>query len=222
MFDSILEESITMKAALICTAVSLVLGLAVAFAYKFKSSYTKSFLITLTLLPVIVQVVIMMVNGNVGTGVAVLGAFSLIRFRSVPGNSKDICIIFLAMAIGLATGMGYLAFAALFTVITCAVFTVLKVSRFGDEKGTTEKTLKVTIPEDMDYTKGFDEVFSKYTTKSSLEKVKTSNMGSLYELTYTVNLKAASMEKQFIDDLRCINSNLPIVCSRLKLNNEEL
>jgi ABC-type sugar transport system permease subunit len=174
MFDSIIvDETITLSSALICTLVSLLLGFIIAMVYKFKSNYTKNFLITLTLLPVIVQMVIMMVNGNIGTGVAVLGAFSLIRFRSVAGNSKDICIIFLAMAVGLATGMGYVGFAVIFVVIVCAVFIVLKLTNFGEEKGGNEKTLKITVPEDLDYTKSFTEVFKTYASKVNLEKVKT-------------------------------------------------
>lgn len=223
MFDSIIPSTgITALTALYCSITSLALGLIIALAYMVKSNYTKNFVITLTLLPVIVQVVIMMVNGNIGTGVAVLGAFSLIRFRSVPGNSKDIMSIFLAMAIGLATGMGYIAFAIAFCLIACLVFIVLKTSKIGEAKNQKERHLKITIPEDLDYTGVFDDIFKKYFSKITLEKVKTTNLGSMFELKYYGLLKYAGQEKQLIDELRCRNGNLPIICGIYRDGNEEL
>lgn len=223
MFESIIPSTgITALTALYCSLASLTLGLIVALAYMVKSNYTKNFIITLTLLPVIVQVVIMMVNGNIGTGVAVLGAFSLIRFRSVPGNSKDIMSIFLAMAIGLATGMGYIAFAIEFCLIACLVFIVLKASKIGEAKNQKERHLKITIPEDLDYTGVFDDIFKKYFSKITLEKVKTTNLGSMFELKYYGLLKNAGQEKQLIDELRCRNGNLPIICGIYRDGNEEL
>lgn len=174
---------------------------------------------TLSLMPAIIQLIIMMVNGNLGTGVAVAGAFSLVRFRSVPGTAREICSIFLAMAIGLATGMGYIGIAATFLIIIGIVSIFLTVSNFGEQKQ-RDKMLKVTIPEDMDYSDIFDDLFSKYTKKSELVRVKTSNMGSLFELQYEITLVDSGQEKEFIDEIRCRNGNLNIVCGRRPVSDE--
>ncbi|MGL5511664.1 MAG: DUF4956 domain-containing protein [Sporomusa sp.] len=223
MLDSILstatESSVTFQELILCTGASLVLGIVGALVFMYKNRYSKGFVITLTLLPAIVQLVIMMVNGNVGTGVAVMGAFSLIRFRSVPGNAKEICSIFLAMGMGLATGMGYIGLAALFLVIIGIVSIILTTTPFGEQKK-SEKMLKITIPEDLDYTDIFDDIFKQYTSKSELVRVKTTNMGSLYELQYQITLSDKNTEKAFIDDLRCRNGNLNIVCGRLAAGDE--
>lgn len=200
--------------------VSLVLGAIVALFYTFKNTYTKSFVITLALLPAIVQTVIMLVNGNVGTGIAVMGAFSLIRFRSAPGTAKEITSIFLTMAVGLATGTGYLAFAALFTIIICAVNLIYSITKFGEPKRLLgERELRITIPESLDYTGVFDDLFKKYTDTYELAKVKTSNLGSLYKLDYLITLKDVSLEKAFIDELRCRNGNLEITCGKVSDRN---
>lgn len=223
MFSSVIPSSgITFIAALYCTLASLGLGLLIAAVYTIKSNYTKNFVITLALLPVIVQVVIMMVNGNIGTGVAVLGAFSLIRFRSVPGSSKEILSIFMAMAIGIATGMGYLLFAILISVVICIVFIILKFVPFGEGKKSKERHLKITIPENIDYTCAFEQIFKTYLTSFNIEKVKTTNLGSLFEITYHVTLKDNLNEKKFIDDIRVINSNLPVISGAYHPNTEEL
>ena len=165
--------------------------------------------------------VILLVNGNLGAGVAVAGTFSLVRFRSAPGTAKEICGIFLAMAVGLATGMGYLILAIAFTVLLCAVCLLYTVTHFGESKK-TEKALKVTIPEELDYTGAFDDLFQKYTLYWSLVQVKTTNMGSLYKLEYRILLRDPAQEKQFLDDLRCRNGNLEIVCGRIPVALEEL
>ena len=178
-------------------------------------------MITLAILPAIVAVVIMMVNGNVGAGVAVAGAFSLVRFRSVPGTAKEIAIIFLAMATGLISGMGYLGIAVLFAVVLGLVFLVLNVSPIG-EADDRLKLLKITIPEDLNYTDAFDDLFEKYTRNASLMDVKTTNMGSLFKLSYHIRLKDASQEKAFIDELRCRNGNLEISISRQEENGYAL
>lgn len=214
MLESIITGTeITLEAFFICTAASLLLGLGIALLCMYKSSYTQSFVITLAMLPAVVQVIIMLVNGNIGTGVAVAGAFGLVRFRSTPGTAKEIGMIFLAMAIGLADGMGYVILAALFFLVMAAFVLVLSRLRFGcgDEN---ERELKITIPENLDYEGLFDDLFQRYARSVRLEKVKTSNMGTLYELDYRVVMKSGRVPKEFLDELRCRNGNLNIVCGR--------
>ena len=199
------------------------LGLVMAFAYMYRTRYTKSFVITLALLPAVVCVVIMLVNGNVGTGVAVAGAFSLVRFRSVPGTAKEICTLFLAMGAGLIAGMGYLGFAVLFTVIMCVIFVLYNCLDFGSKKNAaTFKTFNITIPEDLDYTGVFDDIFAEYTRSHDLIRVKTTNMGSMFKLTYNVELTDATREKEMIDKLRCRNGNLEIAVSKQETVGTEL
>jgi uncharacterized membrane protein YhiD involved in acid resistance len=206
---------------LLCTAASIALGLLASLVYMFRNTYTKSFVITIVLMPVIVQMVIMLVNGNVGTGVAVMGAFSLVRFRSVAGSAREITAIFLSMALGIATGMGYLGMAAIAIVVIGLVQMVLVLTPYG-EKGGGTKELKITIPESLDYSGIFDDLFEKYVRKIDLVTVKTTNMGSLYELRYHVNLRDKTQEKAFIDDLRCRNGNLNISCGRIPESKEQL
>lgn len=203
-----------------CTLASIVLGVFCSLIYMYRSRYHKNFVVTLALMPLIVQLVIMLVNGNLGAGVAVMGAFSLVRFRSIPGTAKDIGSIFCAMAVGLATGMGYLAAALVFLLCFSVVNVILNVSRFG-EGNQGEKQLKITIPENLDYMGIFDDLFEKYTKEYRLTQVKTTNMGSLFELTYSINLKSGQEEKKFIDDIRCRNGNLKIVCG-LNPENQEM
>ena len=207
--------------ALICTGTALLLGLMIALVYMSDGKYTKNFTVSLVILPALIQTIITMVNGNLGTSVAVLGAFSLVRFRSVPGNSKDISYIVFAMAVGLATGVGFVSFAVLMTLVIGVTFLILSKTKFGEQK-TLEKELKITIPENIDYTNIFDDLFTKFTKKISLETVKTTNLGSMYELHYKVILKDNNEEKKLIDELRCRNGNLPIVCGRPKATKEEL
>lgn len=223
MFTSIIDSgSLTVPQALICTGTSVFLGLLIALIFMLKgSAYSKNFVITLALMPVIVQVMIMMVNGNLGTAVAILGVFSLVRFRSRPGDSVEILAVMLAMAVGLATGMGYITFALLLTVIICLVWLILFKTPFG-EKRKAEKELKITIPENLDYTGIFDDVFGEYTSKCTLERVKTTNMGSLYELCYHIVLKKPDTEKEMIDAIRCKNGNLPVVCGMVPVKYDEL
>ncbi|MCK9198199.1 MAG: DUF4956 domain-containing protein [Bacilli bacterium] len=220
IFDST-QASLSIAEVLICVLTPLSSGLIIALAYMFSGKHTKSFAITLVILPILVQVVIMIVNGNLGTGVAVLGAFSLIRFRSVAGNAKDICTIFFAMVVGLAIGAGYATFAIAVTIVVAVLFVVLSSSKFGNIKS-EEREIKITIPEDLDYTNVFDDIFQKYTKKYELIKVKTTNLGSMYKLTYNFTFKNNKDEKQFIDDLRCRNGNLDIVCGRELSKKEEL
>ncbi|MBP3889503.1 MAG: DUF4956 domain-containing protein [Cellulosilyticum sp.] len=224
MFTSILTAtggSLTVTGATACTLTSIILGLAIAYIYMSVGRCSKNFAITLVTLPVLVQVVIMMVNGNLGTSVAILGAFGLVRFRSVPGTSKEISCVFFAMAIGLATGMGYITFALLITIVVGALLLVLTKTNFAEPKGDT-KQLKVTIPEVLDYTEVFDDLFERYTKSARLDKVKTTNLGSMFELQYEVVLKDVRQEKAFIDELRCRNGNLTIICSRPQADREQL
>ena len=215
--------SMTLSAFLTCVLAALALGVVMALVYTFRSTYTRSFVVTLALLPAIVCVVIMMVGGNLGAGVAVAGTFSLIRFRSVPGTAKEICAIFLSMAVGLACGMGYPVFAAVFAVLMCLVILLLTVLNFGGHKNTQlRKVLRITVPEDLDYTGVFDDLLSKYTSQAELIAVKTTNLGSLNRLTYALVLKKAGTEKALIDELRCRNGNLEISISVQTQDEREL
>ena len=216
MLNSIIGTDLTLSAFLICTAASLVLGIGLAFVSQFRARSTQSFAVTLAILPMVVQVVIMLVNGNIGAGVAVAGAFSLVRFRSAPGTAREIGVLFLGMAIGLATGMGYVGLAALtFVIVSTALLALTALTALGlGQKDAGERLLKITIPEDLDYEGLFDDLFAQYTTSHTLVRVKTSNMGTLYELEYRVTLRSESIPKEFLDALRCRNGNLNIVCGR--------
>ena len=224
MFTSILtgvEGNLTIQNALLCAVVSLVLGFLIAVIYGYQGASSKNVMVTLAMLPVLVQMVIMLVNGNLGTSVAVLGAFSLVRFRSAPGSSKEMAVIFFAMAVGLATGTGYLGFAAVMTMMVGLVFLALERTHFGESKR-ERKDLRITIAEHLDYTEIFDDIFQKYTNSCSLQRVKTTNLGSMYELEYHIILKDIRQEKEMIDAIRCRNGNLTIICGRRATIQEEL
>lgn len=224
MFTSVIntvEGTLSIQTAFICMAVSILLGIVMAFAYMMQGRYTKQFVLTLVILPALVQTVIMLVNGNLGTSVAVMGAFGLVRFRSLPGSSRDISAIFFAMVVGLATGMGFVSYAIIITILVSIIMVLLSKSKLGDVK-VEEKDFKITIPENLDYTEIFDDLFEKYAVTHNLNKVKTTNMGSMYELSYNIVIKSDRNEKEFIDELRCRNGNLPIVCSRSMVGKDEL
>ena len=223
IFDSDITTVISVTDFLLCLGCSLVLGLFMALAYKYRTRYTKSFVITLALLPAVVCIVIMMVNGNIGAGVAVAGAFSLVRFRSVPGTAKEICTLFLAMGTGLIAGMGYLGFATLFTFVMCIMFLLYNHLDFGEKRNAaTYKIFTIVIPEDLDYTGVFDDIFKTYTKSFDLIRVKSTNMGSMFKLTYNVILSDAEKEKEMIDKLRCRNGNLEITVSKQDTTVSEL
>ena len=223
LFDTDMTSVISVPNFLLCIGVSLVIGLILAFGYMYRSYYTKSFIMTLALLPAVVCVVIMMVNGNVGAGVAVAGAFSLVRFRSVPGTAKEITMLFLAMGAGLIAGMGYLGFALLFTVVMCALCVVYNLVDFGTKRNAAAyKTLNITIPEDLDYTGVFEDLLKEYTSSCELVRVKTTNMGSMFRLTYNITLRDIAREKEMIDQLRCRNGNLEITVSKQETMAAEL
>lgn len=226
MLDSLISATATSTALspatlTLCTAASLFLGLCVSALYMYRNTYSKGFVVTLALLPAMVQLVITIVNGNLGAGVAVMGAFSLVRFRSIPGSARDISSIFLAMALGLATGMGYLTAALLFLAVVGGAMLLLNTMRFG-EKQSAEKELRITIPENLDTAGLFDDLFASYTRRHELVRIRTTNMGSLYELQYRIQLTSAGIEKPFIDELRCRNGNLSIAIGRVSAPQSEL
>ena len=229
MFDTVIEgifsnaTDITLGGFLIGVGSALVLGIAMAFMYMYKSTYTKSFAITLATLPAVVSIVIMMVSGSIGGGVAGAGTFSLVRFRSVPGTAKEIGSIFLAMAVGLACGMGYPLYALIFAVIMGAANIILTASPFGEtKKNELNKMLHITVPEDLEYAGAFDDIFGKYLSQYKMTQVKTTNLGSLNKLTYNITLGKAGCEKQMIDELRCRNGNLEINISSQGTDSREM
>ncbi|MGI6546432.1 MAG: DUF4956 domain-containing protein [Fastidiosipilaceae bacterium] len=221
MFDSIFstlsaDDSLTLPGLLIALGVALALGLAISLVYM-KTHKTKtpsqSFALTLVVLPVVITVIILLVGNNVARAFSLAGAFSIIRFRSAPGDPKDITYVLLCMAVGLATGMGFIAYAAVVATLLCLVMILLDAVQFG-KSGRAEKLLKITIPESLDYENAFDSIMKKYTLSSSLRKVKTADLGSLYELSYFIVTKDGISEKDFIDELRCRNGNLNITLVR--------
>ncbi len=223
LFDTELTKTVKVTDFLLCVGIALLCGVLLALFYCYRTRYSRSFVATLALLPSVVCVVIMMVNGNLGAGVAVAGAFSLVRFRSAPGSAKEIGAIFLAMGAGLLSGMGYLGYAVLVSVLL-GLFGML-CSRFSWGAGKTRaryKVLRIMIPEDLDYSGVFDDLLSEYTSEHELVQVKTTNMGSIYRLTYNLTLKDERKEKEFIDKLRCRNGNLEITVSRQETVQSEL
>lgn len=224
MLESILSTTsatISMENCIICIAVSIILGIIISATHKLTTKTTPNFLLTLTLLPLLVQVVILLINGNLGTSLAVAGAFSLIRFRSMQGNSKELISIFWAMAIGLALGMGYIILAVVITIIVAILMVIISKILANTQNSSTRK-LKIVIPENLDYSEVFDDLMKKYTDKSELKKAKTTNMGSTYELSYMVNLKKNIKEKDFIDEIRVRNGNMLVMLEREELSEVEL
>lgn len=203
----------TVSAFLICLLGALILGVLTALVFSFRSEHSGNLPFALVLVPPIVTLVIMMVNGNIGAGLGVAGAFSLIRFRSAPGTARELSGLFTGTAIGLACGMGYVGIAALFFLVVAITVLALTLLRFG-EKSRSYRHLRITIPENLDYDGLFDDIFEKYTVDHELHKVKTTNMGTLYELSYHIHIKGSDVSKDFIDALRCRNGNLNIVCGR--------
>ncbi len=213
MFNCVITAPMTVSAFLICLLSALVLGVLNALVFSFRSRHSGSLPFALVLVPPIVTLVIMMVNGNIGAGLGVAGAFSLIRFRSAPGSARELSGLFIGTAVGLACGMGYVGIAALFFVIVALTVIALTLMRFG-ENSRSYRHLKITIPENLDYDGLFDDIFEKYTSSHELVKVKTTNMGTLYELDYHIHIKGGEIVKDFIDELRCRNGNLNIICGR--------
>ncbi len=220
LFDTVIQRGvITAQTYFICLGAALLCGILVAIAVSVKSHPTKSFVISLVLLPMIVETVITMVNGNIGTGVAVMGAFSLVRFRSVPGKAKDIASIFLAMTSGLACAAGYVVIALVFTLIICIVMLLLSLIPVGAERA---MELRITVPESLRFANEFTDLLDEYTKKHRLIRVKTTNMGSLYVLFYNVQLKDVNKMQEFIDKIRCRNGNLEISMAEATEGADEL
>ncbi len=213
MLNSVISTTMTLNAFLICELAAIVLGLLTALVFTVRGHHSSSFAVTLAVLPAMVTLVIMLVNGNIGAGLAVAGTFAMVRFRSVPGSAKEIAALFMAVSIGLCCGMGYVAIAAIFLVIMAVFVLALSLLRFG-EGSESYRRLKITIPENLDYEDLFEDLFQKYTTDHTLVRVKTTNMGTLYELSYDIHLKSKGISKQFIDEIRCRNGNLNIICGR--------
>lgn len=202
---------------------ALLIGLVIAGCYMFRNRYSRSFVATLVMIPVVVSAVILIINRDIGAGIAVAGAFSLVRFRSIPGTAKELGMLFLAMGAGLAAGMGQLLYAIIFTVVLCITFLIGNHAGFkGHARRTVYRTFNITIPEDLDYTNIFDDLMEAYTTAWELARVKTTNMGSMFRLTYHVTLRDAKLEKSFIDLLRCRNGNLEITVSNQETMGSEL
>ena len=219
MLDSIFSNvNFDIKAVLIAMGAAIILGISIGILYKISNAESGSFAVVVAILPLLVTIVIMIVNGNIGTSVAVLGAFGLIRFRSAPGSAKEICFIFFAMAVGLATGMGFFTLAVLLTMVCGLFILILEKINFGSSLS-SERELRITIPEDLNYDDIFDDIFSEYTKSIKLEKVKTCNMGTMYELSYRIKMKDMKQQKEFMDKLRCRNGNLTIVLGLVQSGN---
>ncbi|MEG1931768.1 MAG: DUF4956 domain-containing protein [Pygmaiobacter sp.] len=211
----------TLEAVAASMATALVLGILIALLYKLSGAHIGSFVIILAVLPLLVESVIMIVNGNLGTSVAILGAFGLVRFRSAPGSAREIGFVFFAMAVGLATGMGFLSLAVIIAVLVGASILLLEKVNFGNSES-KERELRITIPEDLNYTGIFDDLFLAYTKYARLERVKTTNMGTMYELSYHLEMCSTEQEKNFIDELRCRNGNLSIILGLVQRDKNEL
>ena len=223
LFDTDMTRTIGIEQFMLCIGCSLVIGIILALGYMRHARYSKSYIMTLAVLPAIVCVVIMMVNGNIGTGLAVAGAFSLVRFRSVPGSAKEITMLFLAMGTGLLTGMGYIGFGFVFAFVMSFVVALYTRFDFGTQKNALRyKTIRIAIPEDLDYTKVFDSVFEAYTEKFEFVRVKSFNMGSMFRVTYNLTMQKDANEKEMIDMLRCRNGNLEITLSKQDNSVDEL
>jgi hypothetical protein len=229
MFESIFsstatENAIDISSAVLTLCVALIFGLIIGITYMYackKDGYNKDYIVGLVLLPAIVSVVILLIGSNVARAFSMAGAFALVRFRSAPGSARDISVVFFAMATGLACGLGYLTFAAVFVIIIVLLLVTLSVTNFANQHANM-KQLRITIPENLNYTDVFDDIFVQYLAKKELKRVKTTNMGTMFELTYYVNLKKDVNEKDFIDAIRVKNGNLNILLGMIDTNSTQL
>ena len=221
IFSTTTAASISLGSCAIAAGVAIILGVIISVTHKLTTKSTPNFLLTVAILPLLVEVVILLVNGNLGTSLAVAGAFSLIRFRSMPGNSKEIITVFWAMATGLALGMGYIVYSAIITVVVAALMLGYNLILKKASK-VEQRKLKIVIPENLDYDEVFNDLFEKYTDKCELTKSKTTNMGSTYELSYLVDLKKDIKEKEFLDEIRVRNANMLVMLERPEVDEEVL
>lgn len=215
MIDSIFAQvtagtELTLMNALLTIIIAIALGAIISFTYmKTQTGYTQSFTLTMIVLPVIVAIIILLIGSNIARAFSLAGAFSIIRFRSSPGDPKDISFVLFTMAAGLACGVGSFGYGVLFTIILCVLMFVLKATNFGAKKA-AQKLLKVTIPENLGYEEAFDEIFKTFDIAYELKKVRTTELGSLYELVYVVTIDHLTSQKEFLDAIRCRNGNLDI------------
>ena len=215
------EVEITNSVAVIYSVAAGLLGLLISLTYmKTGNRVSKNFARTLITLPILVCIVLLVVNGNFGTSIAVLGAFSLVRFRSLQGSSRDISFIFFSMTIGIVCAVGEVILATILTTAICVIYFILNAIKYG-ANNTEEKELRITIPENLDYSDIFDDLFERYTKENRQIAVRTTNMGSMYEINYRVKLKNEREEKQFLDDIRMRNGNLTVICGRCDMNEAE-
>ena len=229
MFDTIFQSdstgsvvTVTMQNAIISILVALALGLVISITYmKTSKVYSKNFASSLIVIPALISVVITLINGNQAASLATIGAFTLIRFRSIQGTSKDLAYILFTVTLGLSTGMGYIPFAIVLTAIVCVILIALSLIKY-DQPKTEMKDLRITIPENLDYSGVFDDIFSEYTTFAELMRVKTTNLGSMYELQYNIVIRDPKLEKNMIDAIRTRNGNLNIVCGKMNYAKESL
>ncbi len=221
IFSSIFTGSLTLGQFMLAIVASMFMGLILSIVFMYRNTYTRSFISALVLIPAVETVVIMLVNDNLGVGLSVAGSFALIRFRSVKGNAKELVAVFIAMTIGIICGTGYVALAAVFTLLLCAVMFALNLTGFG-QMSENERYLKITIPESLNYDEIFDDVLNEYASSWQLDSIKTLTLGSLFRLDYTLTMKDPSRMKKMIDELRTRNGNLEIMCSRPAVNREEL
>lgn len=221
MLESVFSNTIDLSSCMYCVITSIILGIVISVTYRITNRTNERFLVTLATLPLLVQAVIFLVNGNLGTAFAVAGAFSLIRFRSIPGTSKEILFVFWTMMVGLGLGMGYIGYTSLITAVVAVVIIIgTNLTKNVNSKEKEERKLNIIIPENLDYREVFDDLLKKYTVKSELVKVKTTNMGSMYELNYKIILKDRSNEKRFMDEIRCRNGNMLVSIERKEIVDE--
>ena len=221
IFSSIFTGSLTLGQFMLAIVSSMIMGLILSIVFMYKNTYTKSFITALVLIPAVETVVIMLVNDHLGVGLSVAGSFALIRFRSVKGTAKELVAVFIAMTIGIICGTGYVALAGVFTLLLCFVMFILTVTDFGTENG-NHRTLKITIPESLDYEDAFDEILKRYTNSYEPVSIKTLTLGSLFRIEYDIQMKDVSQVKEMIDELRTRNGNLEIMCSKPATDREEL
>lgn len=211
LFNISLESAeLTFANVMLTILISVAIGLAISYTYmKTNPGYSQGFILTMVLLPVVVSIIILLIGSNIARAFSLAGAFSIIRFRSAAGNPKDITFVLFTMAAGLACGVGAFGYGMIFTLILCALMVVLHVFKFGVQKS-EQRLLKVTIPENLSYEEAFEEVFTQHNVQYQLQKIRTTELGSLYELVYQVTIHPRTNQKEFLDDIRCRNGNLDL------------